>query len=83
MNRTLKHLDKLQQSFIDTIYIQLKTFSQASELLEVDINHIRQLNKDLETDWRPITKVRDKWFSIKNSKCLIRVNSSFFFNISN
>jgi len=61
MDRHLKHLDKLQQGFIETVYIQLKTFKQASDLLNVDISIIRQLNIDLEPIWRPITKVRDKW----------------------
>jgi hypothetical protein len=61
MDRHLKHLDKLQQGFIETVYIQLKTFKQASDFLNVDIPIIRQLNIDLEPIWRPITKVRDKW----------------------
>ena len=61
MDRTLKDLDKLEQSFIDTIYIQCKTFAEAEQLLGVDRTKIRQLNKDLEPHWRPITKIRDKW----------------------
>ena len=61
MDRTLKDLDNLQRSFIDTVYIQLKTFSETVELLSADLTTIRQLNKDLEPHWRPITKIRDKW----------------------
>ena len=61
MERHLKHLNKLEQDFIETVYIQLKTYKQASELLMVDVSKIQQLNKDLESIWRPITKVRDKW----------------------
>lgn len=65
MDRTLKDLDKLQQSFIDALYIHPKTFAEVAELLGVDIATIRKLNKDLEPYWRPITKVRDKWKSKK------------------
>lgn len=61
MDRHLKHIDKIQQRFIDTVYVQLKTFKETSVLLNVDISTIRQLNIDLEPIWRPITKVRDKW----------------------
>lgn len=61
MERHLKHLDKLERDFIETVYIQLKTFKQASELLMVDISKIQQLNKDLDSIWRPITKIRNKW----------------------
>ena len=65
MDRTLKNLTKLQKDFIDTVYIQMKTFSQSSELLNVDISTIKQLNKELDYVWRPIAKVRDKWKSKK------------------
>lgn len=61
MERHLKHLEKLELDFIETVYIKLKTFKQASELLMVDINKIRQLNKALDSTWRPITKIRNKW----------------------
>ncbi len=61
MERHLQHLDKVQQGFIDAVYIQLKTFKQTAELLEVDLPKIQQLNKDLDGIWRPITKIRDKW----------------------
>jgi hypothetical protein len=61
MDRTLKDLDKLEQSFIDTVYIQCKTFAEAEKLLGVERTKIRQLNRDLEPHWRPITKIRDKW----------------------
>lgn len=57
----MQHLNKLEQDFIETVYIQLKTFKQASELLMVDISKIRQLNNDLDSIWRPITKIRYKW----------------------
>lgn len=63
MERHLKHLDKVEQGFIDIVYIQLKSFKQASELLMVDVSKIQQLNRDLDSIWRPITKVRDKWKS--------------------
>ena len=65
MDRHLNHLSKLQKHFIDIVYIQQKTFKQASELLEVEISTIQQLNIDLDPIWRPITKVRDKWKSKK------------------
>ena len=61
MEKHLNHLDNLERKFIDTVYIQLKTFKEASVLLMVDISKIQQLNKDLDSIWRPITKVRDKW----------------------
>jgi hypothetical protein len=65
MHRILKDLDNLQQAFIDTVYIQLKTFPEAAKILEVEIATIRQLNKDLEPHWRSITKIRNKWKSKK------------------
>lgn len=61
MERTLNDLNKIQQSFIDIVYIHCKTFGQAAEIIGVDIAQIKQLNKDLESHWRPIIKIRDKW----------------------
>ncbi len=65
MERTLRYLTKLEQDFIDTVYIQLKTYEKAADLLKVDKKIISQLNSSLEHVWRPITKVSDKW-RIKN-----------------
>jgi hypothetical protein len=65
MDRTLKDLNQLQQSFVDKVYVQTKTFSQTAELLGIDLKTVRRLNKELETHWRPITKIRDKWKSKK------------------
>lgn len=61
MDKSLNDLNKFEQSFIDTVYIQCKTFAEAERLLDIDRAKIRQLNKDLESFWRPITKIRDKW----------------------
>jgi 5-methylcytosine-specific restriction endonuclease McrA len=61
MDKSLNDLNKFEQSFIDTVYIQCKTFAEAERLLDIDRAKIRQLNKDLEPFWRPITKIRDKW----------------------
>jgi len=61
MDRTLKDLTKLQQEFINSVYIQLNTYEKAAELLNVDKKTISELNTSLESKWRPITKVRDKW----------------------
>jgi 5-methylcytosine-specific restriction endonuclease McrA len=61
MDLPLKDLNNLEQSFIDTVCIQCKTYAEAEKILDVDRAKIRQLNKDLEPYWRPITKIRDKW----------------------
>lgn len=61
MERHLKHLDELQRGFINAVCIQLKTYKEASEILEVDLERIRKLYKELDPVWRPIVKVRDKW----------------------
>lgn len=63
MERIITELDKQQHLFIDTVYVKCKKFSEAADLLGVDLATIRQLNKDLEPHWRPITKIRDKWKS--------------------
>ena len=65
MHRTLEDLSELEQSFIDAVYIQCKTYAQTAALLKVDITEVRQLNNALEPYWRPITKIRDKWKSKK------------------
>lgn len=65
MERHLKQLNKQEQSFIDIVYIQLKSFKQASELLMVDFSIIQQLNRNLDSHWRPIAKIRNKWKSKK------------------
>ena len=46
MERHLKHLNKREREFIDAVYIQLKTFKEASDLLGVGISEIQKLNKD-------------------------------------
>jgi hypothetical protein len=65
MNRTLKDLDKLQQLFIDAVYIQQKKYSQVVDLLKIDLAKLRDLNKELEIHWRPLLLIRNKW---KNKK---------------
>ena len=54
-----------EQEFIHNVYILLKTYQQTADELGIDISEIRRFNKDLDSTWRPITKVRDKW-KIKN-----------------
>ncbi|HEY0244976.1 MAG TPA: hypothetical protein VGC01_05390 [Mucilaginibacter sp.] len=61
MQRSLTTLNSIQQKFIDLIYVQKKTFVDASILMDEKIEVIRQLNKDLESHWRPITKSFNKW----------------------
>lgn len=61
MERHFKHLNKLEANFIEMVYIQLKTYKEVADLLKVDISNVRQLNKDLDGTWRPITKIRNKW----------------------
>jgi len=65
MHRHLNHLDKDQQLFIDSVYIQLKTFQQTAKELGIDISKIRMLNNELDSIWRPITAIRNKWKSKK------------------
>jgi len=65
MHRHLSHLSEKEQKFIHNVYILLKTYQQAAEELGVNISEIRQLNTDLDSTWRPITKIRDRW-KIKN-----------------
>jgi hypothetical protein len=61
MHRTLHDLDRVQQEFINSVYVELKTFQEAANLLNVDRKTISQLNLSLESRWRPITTIRDKW----------------------
>jgi 5-methylcytosine-specific restriction endonuclease McrA len=61
MQRSLTTLNSAQQNFIDLIYVQKKTFIEASILMNVKIEVIRQLNKYLEPHWRPITNSFNKW----------------------
>ncbi len=63
MHRTLHDLDKVQQEFIDLVYVKLKKFQEAADLLKVDRKTISQLNASLESRWRPIAAIRDKWKS--------------------
>jgi hypothetical protein len=63
MNRTLNHLNEQQKGFINAVYVECHTFQNTAALLGVDLPTIRQLNKDLEPIWRPITKVRNTWKS--------------------
>ena len=65
MHRTLHDLNEIQQEFIDTVYVKLKTFQEAADLLRVDYKTISQLNVSLESRWRPIAAIRHKW-KIKN-----------------
>lgn len=59
--KKFEELDNLERSFIDLVYIQLKKYEEAAKILAVDSARIRQLNKELEPYWRPITIIRDKW----------------------
>ncbi|MGN6639008.1 MAG: hypothetical protein ACTHJ8_08860 [Mucilaginibacter sp.] len=61
MHRHFSHLDEKEQKFIDCVYIQLKTFQQTAEELGVDISKIRNFNEKLDSTWRPITAIRNKW----------------------
>jgi 5-methylcytosine-specific restriction endonuclease McrA len=61
MQRSLTTLDPIQQQFIDIIYVQKRTFPEAALLLNKEIEVVRQLNKDLESHWRPVTKSFNKW----------------------
>jgi 5-methylcytosine-specific restriction endonuclease McrA len=63
MNRTLSHLSKTQQEFIDLVIIQCKPYAEAAELLNVTYSAIQDFYKDLGSSWRPIVKVRNKWKS--------------------
>ncbi len=69
MDRHLKHLNKEEQEFIDLVYIQLKTFQETAEKLNIAYSRVQELNIELGKEWRPITKVRDKW-KIKEKKNL-------------
>ncbi len=61
MQRSLPNLNLIQQNFIDIVYVQKKTFAEASLLMNEKKEVIRQLNKDLQSYWRPITKSYNKW----------------------
>jgi len=66
MNRHLNHLTKTEQEFINLVYIQLKSFQEASEKLNIGYKDVQKLNSDLSEVWRPITKIRDKWRTKEN-----------------
>jgi hypothetical protein len=61
MQRSLSNLTHVQQNFIDLVYVQKKTFAEAAVLLNQKLSFIQQLNKDLESHWRPITQSFNKW----------------------
>lgn len=63
MERHFKNLEKLHQQFIDIFFIQQKNTQETAALLNVNPKIIQQLKKELDTVWRPITEVRDKWKS--------------------
>ena len=65
MNRVLNDLTKLEMDFIDIIYVQLKSFKECADLLNIDILVIRSLNNELDPVWRPISIIRGK---LKNKK---------------
>jgi 5-methylcytosine-specific restriction endonuclease McrA len=61
MKNSLTTLNSTEQNFIDLIYVQKKTFIETSILMNKKIEFIRQLNKELESHWRPIIKSFNKW----------------------
>jgi hypothetical protein len=65
MERTLKNLSDLERKFIDAVIISGKTYTASAELLRVDLKTIQQLYKDLDTVWRPLIPIRNKWRSKK------------------
>jgi 5-methylcytosine-specific restriction endonuclease McrA len=63
MERTLKNLSDLERKFINTVIINSKTYTESAESLNVNLKTIRQLYKDLESHWRPLIAIRNKWKS--------------------
>jgi 5-methylcytosine-specific restriction endonuclease McrA len=61
MHRHLGHLSSQEQEFIHNVYILLKTHQQTADELGIDISEIKRFNKELDSTWRPITKIRYVW----------------------
>jgi hypothetical protein len=61
MERSLPNLSKVEQNFIDFVYVKKKKFAETAILLNKELKFIQQLNRDLESHWRPITKSFNKW----------------------
>jgi 5-methylcytosine-specific restriction endonuclease McrA len=61
MHRTLHDLSPIEQTFIDSVYVKLKTFQEVAELLAVDRATITKMNLALEAKWKPIAATRKKW----------------------
>ncbi|MGY3214029.1 hypothetical protein [Mucilaginibacter sp. HD30] len=65
MDRTIQNLSELEKKFVDTVIINSKSYAESALLLAVDRKTIIRLYAELESCWRPLISVRNKWKSKK------------------
>ena len=68
MIRHFTHLNETQKGYIELVCLQQKSYKQVAEMLNVNYAEIQKLYTELDSVWRPISKLLAKYKS-KNMEC--------------
>lgn len=67
MTRTLAHLTGKERQVINLVHVEMKIYDEVAEILKIDRKEISKIDNELDSEWRPISKLVSKW-KIKTKK---------------